>query len=239
MTRFLRSVSRTTLASLCILPLSHFAFADQSAVISAVETALPQYEIDSATLHQGSGLYVVALKEGPTIHVTQDGQYFIAGDLYRMDNTRLENETEKAKLAKVNAVPESEMITYKATNEKAHITVFTDIDCGYCRKLHEEVPELNAAGVTVRYLAYPRAGIGSESYQKMVSVWCSADPQASLTQSKEGLDVPENTCVNPIADQYKLGNEVGVRGTPTIVLENGSRLPGYLPADALLKELGL
>ena len=238
MKSFFRSLSRFIAMSM-FFSLSCAVFADQSAVLSAVKMALPQYEVESAELHEGAGLYVVVLKNGPTLHVTKDGKYFVAGDLYRIDNTTLENETEKAKLAKIETLPESQMIVYKAKNEKAHITVFTDVDCGYCRMLHKEVPKLNEAGVTVRYLAYPRAGIGSEAYTKMVSIWCSADPKEWLTQAKLGAEIPENKCVNPVADQYKLGNEVGVRGTPSIVLGNGEFLPGYLPAAELVKHLGL
>ncbi|RBP79993.1 DsbC family protein [Marinomonas rhizomae] len=238
MKSFFRSLFRFTAISM-FFPLSCAVFADQSAVLSAVQTALPQYEVESAELHKGAGLYVVVLKNGPTLHVTQDGKYFVPGDLYRIDNTVLENETEKAKLTKIETLPESEMIVYKAKDEKAHITVFTDVDCGYCRMLHKEVPKLNAAGVTVRYLAYPRAGIGSEAYTKMVSIWCSAEPKEWLTKAKLGSEIPENKCVNPVADQYKLGNEVGVRGTPSIVLGNGEFLPGYLPAAELVKHLGL
>ena len=238
MKRFFRLLSRVTAISI-LFSIASLVFADQSAVLSAVQKALPQYEVESAELHQGAGLYVVVLKNGPTLHVTQDGKYFVAGDLYQINDTTLVNETEKAKLAKIETLPESQMIVYKAKDEKAHITVFTDVDCGYCRMLHKEVPKLNEAGVTVRYLAYPRAGIGSEAYTKMVSIWCSADPQEWLTQAKLGAEIPENKCVNPVADQYKLGNEVGVRGTPSIVLGNGEFLPGYLPAAELVKHLGL
>ncbi|GGN33391.1 MULTISPECIES: thioredoxin fold domain-containing protein [Marinomonas] len=239
MTKSSRTSFLVTAMSVFWFSLSNTVLADQSAVLSTVQAALPQYEIESAELHQGAGLYVVVLKNGPTLHVTQDGKYFVAGDLYRIDGTKLENMTEKAKLAKIEALPESQMIVYKAKNEKAHITVFTDVDCGYCRMLHKEVPKLNDAGVTVRYLAYPRAGVGSEAYRKMVSIWCSADPEEWLTKVKLGAEIPENKCVNPVADQYKLGNEVGVRGTPSIVLDNGAFLPGYLPAAELVKELGL
>lgn len=239
MTKSFRTSFLVTAMSVFWFSLSNTVLADQSAVLSTVQAALPQYEIESAELHQGAGLYVVVLKNGPTLHVTQDGKYFVAGDLYRIDGTKLENMTEKAKLAKIEALPESQMIVYKAKNEKAHITVFTDVDCGYCRMLHKEVPKLNDAGVTVRYLAYPRAGVGSEAYRKMVSIWCSADPEEWLTKVKLGAEIPENKCVNPVADQYKLGNEVGVRGTPSIVLDNGAFLPGYLPAAELVKELGL
>jgi thiol:disulfide interchange protein DsbC len=238
MKRFFRLLSRVTAISI-LFSITSLVFADQSAVLSAVQKALPQYEVESAELHQGAGLYVVVLKNGPTLHVTQDGKYFVAGDLYQINDTTLVNETEKAKLAKIETLPESQMIVYKAKDEKAHITVFTDVDCGYCRMLHKEVPKLNEAGVTVRYLAYPRAGIGSEAYTKMVSIWCSADPKEWLTQAKLGAEIPENKCVNPVAEQYKLGNEVGVRGTPSIVLGNGEFLPGYLPAAELVKHLGL
>ncbi|MCW4628583.1 MULTISPECIES: thioredoxin fold domain-containing protein [Marinomonas] len=239
MTKSSRKSFLVTAMSVFLFSLSNTVLADQSAVLSSVQAALPQYEIESTELHQGAGLYVVVLKNGPTLHVTQDGKYFVAGDLYRIDGTKLENVTEKAKLTKIEALPESQMIVYKAKNEKAHITVFTDVDCGYCRMLHKEVPKLNDAGVTVRYLAYPRAGVGSEAYRKMVSIWCSADPEGWLTKVKQGAEIPENKCVNPVADQYKLGNEVGVRGTPSIVLDNGAFLPGYLPAAELVKELGL
>lgn len=223
--------------SLCLLPSS--LLADEADVLSSIQTALPQYEIESIELHDGAGLYIVTLAGGPVLHVSQDGKYFVAGDLYRVEGGLLENETEKAKLAKVESIPESDMIVYKAVDEKAHITVFTDVDCVYCRMLHKEVAQLNASGVTVRYLAYPRSGVGSESYQKMVSVWCSDDPKEWLNDAKLGKSIPVNKCVNPVADQYNLGNEVGVRGTPSIILGDGTLLPGYLPAAQLVERLGL
>lgn len=239
MLNFSGSLSRSALLGLLLLSSANVALADQSAVLSAIKAALPQYDIKHSEFHQASGLYVVNLKDGPTLHVTEDGQFFVAGDLYRVDGTDLINETEKAKFAKIESLSESQMIVYKASNEQAHITVFTDVDCGYCQLLHREVPALNDAGVTVRYLAYPRAGVGSLVYNKMVSVWCSDDPQEWLTQVKLGVEIAQNTCVNPVADQYKLGNEMGVRGTPSIVLDDGTFLPGYLPAPELIKRLGL
>ncbi|MDP5056690.1 MAG: thioredoxin fold domain-containing protein [Marinomonas hwangdonensis] len=239
MLNFSGSLSRSALLGLLLLSSANVALADQSAVLSAIKAALPQYDIKHSEFHQASGLYVVNLKDGPTLHVTKDGQFFVAGDLYRVDGTDLINETEKAKFAKIESLSESQMIVYKASNEQAHITVFTDVDCGYCQLLHREVPALNDAGVTVRYLAYPRAGVGSLVYNKMVSVWCSDDPQEWLTQVKLGVEIAQNTCVNPVADQYKLGNEMGVRGTPSIVFDDGTFLPGYLPAPELIKRLGL
>lgn len=234
-----RFMSRTIVLAVALVLLPVTVFADQATVLSAIQTALPQYEIESAEKHEEAGLYVVTLKGGPILHVTEDGKYFVAGDLYRVEHTSLVNETEVAKLEKIEVLPASDMIVYKAENEQAHITVFTDVDCHYCRMLHKEVSELNAAGVTVRYLAYPRSGIGSESYRKMVSIWCSSDPKEWMTKGKLGSTIPDNKCVNPVADQFNLGNSVGVRGTPTIVLEGGEILPGYLPAEELVKRLKL
>jgi thiol:disulfide interchange protein DsbC len=122
---------------------------------------------------------------------------------------------------------------------KAVISVFTDVDCGYCQKLHREVPRLNELGVEVRYLAYPRAGIGSRSYQKIVSAWCAEDPNSAITALKSGQEIPDSDCTNPVAAQYELGQEVGVSGTPAIVLEDGRLLPGYLPADQLAQAIGI
>lgn len=213
--------------------------AGEQEVRTAVANALPQYAVESIEQHSGSGLYVVTLDNGPMLHVTPNGEYFIAGDMFQIDGKNLINETEQKKLAKIEQLPESEMIVYKAENEKAHISVFTDISCGYCRMLHKEVEELNDLGITVRYLAYPRAGVGSESYNQMVNIWCSDDPKQWMTNAKLGKEVPDNKCTNPVASQFRLGNSVGVRGTPSIILDNGKFIPGYLPAQELAKELNL
>ena len=235
MEKFIKSMSIGALTLLAMTPV----YAAEQDVRSAMAQALPQYTIDKIEPHAGSGLYTVTLKNGPVLHVTKDGGYFIAGDLYQIDGQKLVNETEQQKMAQLEQIPESEMVIYKAPQEKAHITVFTDISCGYCRMLHKEVGELNDMGITVRYLAYPRAGVGSSVYNDMVSIWCSDDPKKWLSAAKQGKPVPENKCTNPVAGQYQLGNAIGVRGTPSIVLDNGKFIPGYLPAAELAKELDL
>ena len=132
------------------------------------------------------------------------------------------------------------MIVFAPKQSKAHVYVFTDVDCYYCQKLHQEVPALEALGIEVRYLAYPRAGIGSDSYQKIASAWCADDPQDSLTILKAGGDIPSNVCEdNPIAQQFALGSDLGVKGTPALITEAGVLLPGYMPADKLARALGL
>ena len=123
---------------------------------------------------------------------------------------------------------------------KATINVFTDIDCGFCRKLHKEVPSLNKLGIEVRYLAFPRAGVGSKSYQKAVTAWCADNPLTALTEYKNGVDKQIRECdKNPVAGQYQLGQTLGINGTPAIVLDDGTLVPGYRTADAIAKILGL
>lgn len=189
------------------------------------------------------GFYQVSLRGGNVLYVTEDGKYFIAGDLYQMANKGLLNLTEierndhrKKIIAKVD---ESEKLVFAPEKERASVTVFTDVDCGYCRKLHKEVPELNRMGIAIRYLAYPRAGIQSSTYKKMVSAWCADDPQAALTTAKLGKEIPERNCENPVARHFILGNELGVTGTPALILEDGRLIPGYLSAKDLAALLGI
>jgi thiol:disulfide interchange protein DsbC len=132
------------------------------------------------------------------------------------------------------------MLKFKPKGEtRAVVSVFTDVDCGYCRKLHLEMADMNALGIEVRYLAFPRAGVGSPTYDKIVSAWCADDRNQALTDLKLGKDIPNRACPNPVAKQYELGHDIGVTGTPAIVLEDGRLLPGYMPAAELAGLLGL
>lgn len=170
-----------------------------------------------------------------------DGDHVLFGDLINTKTkVNLGTQAKSERMAKViGEVPTSKMIVYGPKDAKRHITVFTDIDCGYCRKLHLELPELVEAGVQVRYLAFPRAGVGSESHKKYVSVWCNDDPKTALTSAKSGSSVPAASCENPVAETYQLGQKVGVEGTPTIIFDDGTMTPGYLPSAQLIKRLGL
>lgn len=170
-----------------------------------------------------------------------EGDFVLLGDLYNtVSKLNLGDQASSERMAKViEDVGPEKMIVYGPKNAERYITVFTDIDCGYCRKLHNEVPELNAAGIQVRYLAFPRAGIGSESHKKYESVWCNDDQQTALTSAKSGKTVASASCDNPIEETYNLGQKVGVRGTPTIIFDDGTVAPGYVPAKDLIERLGL
>lgn len=203
-----------------------------------------QYTVDSVSQSELKSLYRVETAQGLTAYMDATGEFLVTGKLLQIKNGEVVNLTEKASEGKRQALlakldPDA-MIIFPATGAtKAHITVFTDIDCGFCRKLHLEVPALNAAGVEVRYMGFPRAGVGSRSYQKLVTAWCSANQAEALTTFKKGGQVPAATCENPIAEQYQTGQRLGVNGTPAIFLESGELIPGYRPAENLIKTLKL
>jgi len=174
-------------------------------------------------------------------YLTSDGKYFIDGNVYDM-STR-ENLTEalrsRARLALINAVPESQMLIFAPKSPQYTITVFTDVDCQFCRKLHSDMAELNKLGVRVRYLFYPRTGPNTESWRKAEVVWCSADRNGALTRAKAGgqLDMNKTCGPTPVAREYALGQDIGVRGTPAIYTESGEFINGYMPPRELLQAL--
>jgi len=173
------------------------------------------------------------------LYMSGDGKYVIQGDL--IDLAKRENLTEstrkinRAKLVK--NIKDGTTVIFEPKEVKHTITVFTDIDCGYCRKLHREMQDYLDAGIRVRYLAYPRSGVNTDSYYKAVTVWCSGDKNDAMTESKAGTKLPRKDCVNPVEEHMKMADQFGVTGTPTIVFENGEVVPGYVPAERLTKIL--
>lgn len=203
-------------------------------VLKTVYPEVPFFEITPSPME---GIYAVSLGDASTFYASKDGLHYLSGELFQVRGTTVvsltEREEEKKRRAMLVDLQEKDMIVFAAKQQKANITVFTDIDCGYCQKLHLEVPKLNELGVTVRYLAWPRAGIGSRSYKKVVTAWCSKDRQDALTKLKARKPVPEINCESPVEAQYLLGQRLGIRGTPSILLDNGEMIPGYLPAKDL------
>ncbi|MFD1216237.1 DsbC family protein [Microbulbifer celer] len=206
----------------------------------------PKASIGEVRESRVEGLYEVDTQGGNVLFVSKDGNHFIAGDLFQLAPQGVVNLSEqrrgRSRAQVMESQPEDEMIVFSPKGEtKAHVYVFTDVDCGYCRKLHNDVPELNRRGIEVRYLAFPRAGINSAGYRKIATAWCADDPNQTLTDLKNRKNVPIEVCKNnPVAAQYKLGNEaIDVRGTPTIILEDGTVVPGYIPPDTLAKALGI
>ncbi len=219
--------------------------ADEARALVERLTALrPDIPIERVSRTPLPDIYALELAGGTVFYGTADGRYLFAGDLYELGDRDLVNLAESGRMDKRKAlmatVAEEDMVIFSPRGTtKAVINVFTDVDCGFCQKLHQEVPQLNEMGVEVRYLAYPRAGIGSPSYHKIVSAWCADDPNAAITKLKARQKIPDATCPNPVAEQYQLGREMGVAGTPAIILEDGRMLPGYMPAAELAQKLGI
>ncbi len=172
---------------------------------------------------------------GQVLYVSDDGKYLMQSQPYDIQAKALVNSEgllayRRGLLEKAN---HGDRIVFAAPNAKHTISVFTDIECGYCRKLHQDVAELNRNGITVEYLAFPRMGLGSKDYTDMISVWCASDRRKALTAAKQGSPVPAKNCTNPVAMQYALGQQLGVNGTPAIFAEDGTQLGGYLPPAQL------
>jgi thiol:disulfide interchange protein DsbC len=185
------------------------------------------------------GIY--ELRRGAEIvYVTRDGKYAFTGDLYEIShqNDLTEARRRDLRVKLIATVPESQMLIFSPKDPKYTVTVFTDVDCGYCRELHRQIADYNRLGVRVRYLSFPRTGPNTESWYKAEQVWCSPDRNAALTRAKLGQPLSAKVCANnPVAEEYALGKAVGLTGTPGIVTSQGELLPGYMPPEALVEQL--
>ena len=208
--------------------------ANESIIREKLSNYMPELEVHSVRETPVNGLYEVLA--GPSVaYASADGEYLFQGELLALaDTTNLSKAAKRrARLHYLEQIPNSDMIVFKAPIEKHRIYVFTDIDCGYCRKFHHDIPALNAKGITVQYLAFPRAAIGSDSYLKAVSVWCAANQHSAMGLAKAGKPLNLNQCPNPVHKQRDLGVKLGVSGTPSMFLEDGRLIYGYVGPDRL------
>lgn len=241
---------RSSLAALLLLTVSFSTYAVDDKIKTAITNSLERLlaesiEITSISETPITNVYQVII--GPEyIYITGDGKYFLQGEL--IDVVNRTNITESARTdmrqQEIENIDQASLIAFDSPQQKNSIYVFTDIDCGYCRKLHNDIPALNQAGVSVKYLAYPRAGAGSNTWNEMAEVWCAKDKSKAITDAKQGdrselgkgSSVEElQACNELVHDQYDLGKKMGVRGTPAIYLENGYPVKGYLPPDTLIE----
>ena len=214
---------------------------------SLAKTIKAQIGLDVIEINQSPfpGIAEVIAEQG-LFYTSYDGNFLIQGKMYQFAGENVTDVTEKT-MAKIRLKGvekfEKDMIVYPAKNEKHVISVFTDITCGYCRKMHEQMEQYNDLGITVRYLAYPRAGIVdragnyTQGFEDLRSVWCHEDPSTALTKAKAGRGVAQRICQKPVAEEFNFGRQIGVTGTPAIILENGDLRPGYLPPEALIQVL--
>lgn len=204
----------------------------------------PRIEVVKVTAAPLKDFYQVELSSGDLLYVNKQKDYIFAGNLLEITNDGLVDLTENARSAirtqVIQAVAAEDQVVFAAKGQtKAIVQVFTDSTCPYCSRLHEQVPELNQQGVEVRYLAFPRQGLQGKGYNDLVNIWCADNQQEAMTAAKAGKKLPEKACNNPIAEQYELGRRLGVQGTPAIFLPDGRLIPGFVPAERLISELGL
>ncbi len=218
------------------------AMADADRITEKLAGVIPQsMKIQSIAESAMPGVYLVDLGS-QTIFAYETGEHLLVGEAF--DTTRqvsLLSEYKAGKMSEsLSSLTESKMILMGPKDAEHFITVFTDIDCGYCRKLHfDTIPKLVDAGIKIRYLLWPRAGLNSESYDKAVSAYCADDQVQALTDAKAGKEIEAKECDNPVAEHFKIGIDGGVRGTPNIVLDNGTIIPGYVPAERILSQLNV
>ncbi|MFK8028248.1 MAG: DsbC family protein [Gammaproteobacteria bacterium] len=232
------------LSALIISALFSFSsYADSAKDIEAIKAKLvesfPTHTPDSISKSPVEGLYE-AVYGTQVIYVTDDGRYVIQGVVMDLDDGKrdiTEAASSRARQKFMTKINAQETISFGSEKPKHTITVFTDIDCGYCRKLHNEMDQYASYGIKINYMLFPRNGITSPSYSKAVSVWCSDDRKAALTKAKNGEELPAENCENPIVDHFEIGQKIGVTGTPAILTEKGELMPGYVPAKQLVQRL--
>lgn len=230
-------VQRSLLAVTMAGVVSSVQAEEYSAIRAQLKQIVPNAPEASIKPSVITGLYEVSVGT-MVIYMSEDGKFAFNGNLIDLD-TR-ENLTDKAKSEirkeAMSKISVDSMIVYPAKDKEKHVmTVFSDVDCPYCHKLHNEIPVLNEAGITVRYLAFPRSGVGSPAYQKWVSAWCAEDPAKAMDKAMKGQPLATKKCDHPVDEHMQHARFFGVNGTPNIILDSGKMLPGYVPANELIQ----
>lgn len=205
---------------------------------AAITKLNPKVEIDQIKQAPLPG-FQEAIVGGQVVYVSNDGKYVIQGTLYDIDAKKDLSEASMTQVRKrlLDTIPASDRIVFAPQKSRYTVIVFTDVECGYCRKLHSQIADYNRLGIEVQYLAFPRMGLGSEDFRKMVAVWCADDRRQALTAAKNDRPITMKTCTNPVTMQYDLGRRMGLAGTPMILGTDGTEIAGYLPPAELLAAL--
>lgn len=213
--------------------------AASSAKIKEQFTKQLHLKVQSVEASPVAGLLTVLTDKG-LFYTNEEGSILVQGNMFSLSGSIANLTEQRMSQYRLDMLQTTkpQMIVFPAKNEKHVVTVFTDVTCGYCRRLHSQIDEYNKLGITIRYLAYPRAGEGSKVAQEMADIWCSKDPKAALTAAKKGVKPePIPMCNAPIAQEYELGESFGINGTPALILDDGQLVAGYLPPQRLLSVL--
>ena len=227
---------------LVIALLSNSAFATKDEVIQNLSRFFDGIDKKDITDSPFKGVYeVITYNPIDSMLISEDGQYLIQGDVVNIKTRSLIQKSSKVKnlkLALISTIKDSDKIIYKAQDEKYQVHVFTDVDCPYCRRLHNSIGQMNDLGISVKYLASPLASLHPKAQGKMQKIWCADDRnQAMDDYNDSGTIVDASNCDNPVADQLEISKQLGVTGTPAIFLSDGTHLPGFLPANKLLRKI--
>ena len=217
--------------------------ASEDSIRESLKNILPDgATIESIEATPIQDMYAVYYGDLQPIYVTKDGSFFIYGDIYQINSNSISNITDESTAERrkiiLNDIPSNELISFKSKNEQFSVIVFTDVDCGYCRKLHNQINEYNKLGISINYAAYPRSGLGTSAFTKMVGAWCSDDPKGSISKLKNNKNLDLSFCDSqPVSKQYVVGQKLGVNGTPAIFSMDGDMFPGYIEPEELLLRL--
>ena len=216
-------------------------FANEKDIVQNLGQYIPNLKESDIVESSFKGVYEIILTEPKLdiIYTSGDGLFLIQGDILDLENGINITKRRLANLAitALKKASENDKIIYRAEDEKYTINVFTDVDCPYCRRLHKDLPSLNELGITVKYLAFPRSGINTESFYKSVSIWCAKDKKLAMDVAMLQIDSPTINCDSPVVEHLNLAQNVGVSGTPYIFFENGINIPGYVEPKVLLQEI--
>ena len=225
-----------------ILFFSIFPLASEEDLINKISkilpTGLPINFIEESSMPD---FYVVNVANNQILYVSKDFKFVLAGEVIALNDGEITslNDIYENKFIKniISSIKPNESIDFVSSNERFKLKIFTDVSCSYCRLLHSEIDQYLSNGITINYLAFPRDGLDSEVYKDMVSVWCSLDPKDSLNKLKKGKNIESKNCKNPVEEHFRKGSLIGITGTPTIILEDGTKFSGYIPANELIKIL--
>lgn len=233
----MKNIKQLLVAAALVAAIPLVSIADEAGdkIRNRLEGLLQGHKVESIQPSPLAGFHEVVV-DGELLYVSADARFLIQGDIFDLDNgvkNLTEARTGELRKNAMAAIGDDQVIAFGPEDAAHTITVFTDIDCGYCRKLHSEMVQYNEKGIRIRYMFFPRSGPGSESFQKAIWVWCADDRQKAMTAAKSGEDIEQRECDNPVLDHYSLGRQLGVSGTPALVLESGRMVPGYIPAERL------
>ena len=202
----------------------------------------PGTQIEKIEESSFPNIYKVYYGDIQPLYVSKSGKYFLYGDMFEINSSEIINLTaldiKKQRISLMKEINKDELISFSSDDETYSVTVFTDVDCGYCRKLHNEIKAYNKLGISINYAAFPRSGIGTEAFTKMVGAWCSTNPKQSITYLKDGKKLDLNFCDSqPVSKHYAIGKKIGITGTPAIISSEGELFPGYYSPEDLLDKL--